>query len=489
MRRPLSLHVWLGFALALATAFPALAGLGAWAAAGSWQAGREAHRQDQAVAVLRTAQLDTRAHRDAVLHGLAALGVEAQLGPTGAEPKIADATDRKVADASNPKGAGATKPESAGASDPTGAGATKPAVTEAMAAKMALAGKPELLTAAFTQGDPKPRLGRYRQIPVATARVGGVLWVPRESAATRWAITLGAGLAALGAALVVVVVLLRRWVLQPLARLAADAERIAGGELDIDPLRTRAREVAQVGDALHGMARGLRDALRSSTAAERERRFMVTAIAHDLRTPLFTLRGSLEALERGVGDAGYLPRAQAKAAHLDRLVSDLFTFSRLEYAREAVAFEEVDVAALARRAAEDAEPIAAARGCALDVHGVESALCVRGDADALLRVLTNLLDNAIRHGHRRVVLGAYRENGAVRLEVADDGPGFAPEDLDHVFEPLFRSDRARPGRTGGTGLGLAIARRLARAHGGDVAAENSPGGGARATLTLPGARP
>jgi signal transduction histidine kinase len=469
MRRPLSLHVWLGFALALAMAVPALAGLAAWAAAGSWQASREAHRRDQAVAVLRTAQLDTPADRDAVLHGLAALGVEAQLGPTGAQTKLAD-VDRKVAD---PKVAGATKPE----------------VTDAMAAKIALAGKPELLTAAFTQGDPKPRLDRYRQIPVATATVGGVLWVPRESSATRWATTLGAGLAALGAALIVVVVLLRRWVLQPLARLAADAERIAGGELEIEPLHTRAREVAQVGDALHGMARGLSDALRTSTAAEHERRFMVTAIAHDLRTPLFTLRGSLEALERGVGDARYLDRAQAKAAHLDRLISDLFTFSRLEYARDAIAFEEVDVGALARRAAEDAEPIAAARGCVLQVDRMESGLAVRGDADALLRVLTNLLDNAIRHGRARVVMGAQRENGAVRLEIADDGPGFAPDDLDHVFEPLFRSDRARAPATGGTGLGLAIARRLARAHGGDIEAANDPAGGARATLTLPEALP
>ena len=155
------------------------------------------------------------------------------------------------------------------------------------------------------------------------------------------------------------------------------------------------------------------------------------------------MRGSLEALERGVGDARYLDRAQAKAAHLDRLVSDLFTFSRLEYARDAIAFEEVDVAALARRAAEDVEPVAAARGCVVQVRAMESGLAVRGDADALLRVLTNLLDNAIRHGRGRVVLGARRENGAVRLEVADDGPGFAADDLDHVFEPLFRSDRAR----------------------------------------------
>jgi len=73
----------------------------------------------------------------------------------------------------------------------------------------------------------------------------------------------------------------------------------------------------------------------------------------------------------------------------------------------------------------------------------------------------------------------------VRVEIADDGPGFAPADLPRVFDPLFRSDRARGGATGGTGLGLAIARRLARAHGGEVEATNDPGGGARATLSLP----
>ena len=454
MRRPLSLHVWLAVALALVIAVPALVGLTAWAAAGWWQAGREADRRDQAVAVLRTAKLDTAEQRDAITHRLAALGVEAQLGPTVADAKAAiDGADKKNA--------------------------------VDMSAKIALANKPVLLTPAFETGAPKARFESYRQSAVAAGQIGGLLWVPRESAATRWAVTLGAGLVALGGALVVILVLLRRWVLQPLARLAADAERIAGGELDVEPLPTRAREVAQVGEALHGMAGGLRDALGSSAAAERERRFMVTAIAHDLRTPLFTLRGSLEALERGIGDGRYLDRAQDKAAHLDRLISDLFAFSRWEYARDAIAFEDVDVSALARRAAETVEPVAAARGCALDVRRPEPGLIVRGDADALLRVLTNLLDNGIRHARGRVVLGAHRENGTIRLEVADDGPGFTPDDLPHVFEPLFRSDRARATATGGTGLGLAIARRLARAHGGDVEAANDPAGGARTAVTLP----
>ena len=96
--------------------------------------------------------------------------------------------------------------------------------------------------------------------------------------------------------------LLQRWVLRPLATLADGAERIAGGELALAPVGTRAREVAQVGDALSGMAAALDGALGTATAAERERRFLLTAIAHDLRTPLFTLRGSLEAIERGIGD-------------------------------------------------------------------------------------------------------------------------------------------------------------------------------------------
>jgi signal transduction histidine kinase len=442
--RTLSLHVWLALALTLAIAVPALAGLAAWGAAGRWQAGREERRESAAVEVLRGARLDTPADRAEIVRRLAALGVEAQLGPTKA---------------------------AAGEPD----------------AKLAVTGKPVVQTAAFGGGsDAKTRLERYRTSTVTLPGLFGELWVPRESAAARLAIALGAGLAALGVVLAVVVLLLRRWVLRPLAHLAADAERIAGGELEVEPPGTRAREVAQVGAALHGMAGGLRDALEDSAAAERERRFMVTAIAHDLRTPLFTLRGSLEALERGIGDAGYLQRAQGKAAHLDRLVSDLFTFSRLEYAREeAIRFEEVDVGSLVVRAAEDVESLALARGCELELRGAPGALVTRGDPDALARVLTNLLDNAIRHGRGRIVVGARRDNGSIRIDVADDGPGFPPDDLPRVFEPLFRSDRARGAATGGTGLGLAIARRLARAHGGDVEAANAPGGGALTTVTLP----
>ena len=133
--------------------------------------------------------------------------------------------------------------------------------------------------------------------------------------------------------------------------------------------------------------------------------------------------------------------------------------------------------------------MAAARGCVLEVRGAESGLAVRGDADALLRVLTNLLDNAIRHGRGRVVLGAHARTAPCASRSSTTGPASRPTTSTTSSSPSSAPTARALRPPGGTGLGLAIARRLARAHGGDIEAANDPGGGARATLTLPAARP
>jgi signal transduction histidine kinase len=433
MRRTLSLRTWLALALALVAGVPALSFAGAWAAAGRWQAAREQARHDRAVALLRAAPVDTETQRARLAAALSRAGVEAdvRVGPFGA----ADPYAAKRAIVSAPE-----------------------ITTRGLAdVKVALKGKQQL-----ERG--------YRAEDVELDGVRGTLFVRRESAAVRILTGAAAGAVALGLVLALAVTLLRRWVLRPLAQLAADADRVAGGELAIAPVATRAREVAQVGDALQGMAGGLAGALGAQAAADRERRFLLSALAHDLRTPLFILRGSLEAAERGLGD-GHLDRAQAKAAHLDRLIGELFAFSRAEYAGGGD--ELVDVAALARQAAEAAGARADAPGPAL----------VRGDPVALQRILTNLdVDNAVRHGGGDVEVGVRNGDGRVRVEVADGGPGFP--DPERAFEPLFRDAGA-----GGAGLGLAIARRLARAYGGDVTAADRAGGGAVVTLALHAAAP
>jgi signal transduction histidine kinase len=434
----LSLRTWLTLGLVLAIAATAAAGAGAWVAAGAWQASRESARRADALAAIERTSLTDAASRRALADRLGRLGVEADLTPAFVKELTPEAT--------------------------------KSAILEASVRTPGLA-------AILDGADGKLRLTRdYTISSVELPEVGGQIYVRHASIAARWAIAAGAAAVALAAVLALAVSLLARWVLRPLARLAADAERIAGGELAVAPVATRAREVAQVGGALGGMAGALDTALGASAAAERDRRFLVTAMAHDLRTPLFTLRGSLEAIQHGIGDEGaLLARAQAKASHLDRLVGDLFTFSRAEYARDGLRSEPVDLAEIARRAADTVDP----GDLRLDV-AANGPVRLDGDPVALQRVLTNLLDNALRHARTRVEL---RVHGR-RVEVADDGPGFAPEDLPHVFDPLFRGDRSRAARTGGAGLGLAIARRLVRAHGGEVEAANRAEGGARVTVRL-----
>ncbi len=449
----LSLRTWLALGLVLATAVPLAAGAGAWVAAGQLQAGREQARSKAAVAAVAAGSVETAAQRKALRERLGRLGVEAQLAPGFEKPSVFNTT--KPIDV-------ATSPDFA---------------DKAKEAKLA-AVKRQLTTPglnAFMQApDAKSRVdAEFATVSVEGPAVSGTLFVRRESATARWAIALGVAALGLAAALALAVTFLSRWVLRPLASLASDADRIAGGELTATPAPTRAREVAQVGDALHGMAGALGEALGTSAAAEEERRFLISAIAHDLRTPLFTLRGSLEAIEHGLGGEDALGRAQRKADHLDRLVGDLFAFARADYSH---AGERLDLAEVARGAAEAVDP----RGKTV-VVAAGDPVYAHGDPVALQRAITNLVENAVRHARTRVQVTV--QPG--RIEVSDDGPGFAPADLEHVFEPLFRGDRARSAATGGAGLGLAIARRLARAHDGEVEAANAPAGGALVTLRLP----
>jgi signal transduction histidine kinase len=448
--RGLPLGISLALAFALAITVPGLVAGATWLAVGARQHAAIDARIAKATALLsqNARRMGDPLVRERVLDRLARLEVEADL------MSAAPALDPGVA----------AKPDDLPIEVVKKAGA--PVITKQLAATLSVP-------------DGKQRVNsRYKQHTVLAGPVAGTLFVAGPSTAVRVAATTGAGLLALALALIAGVVLLRRWVVRPLAQLAANAERIAGGDLDVAPVRTRAREVAEVGAALRGMAEGLRGALVERDAAEQQRRFLISSVAHDLRTPLFTLRGSLEAIEHGIGNGDQLRRAQDKATLLDRLVGDLFAFSRLEYAEPRLELEMLDAGELARDAADTVDP-----RIVVEVLSVTPA--VLGDRAALLRVLVNLLDNAMRHATSTARLRVAAEGDDVVFAVEDDGPGIAEADLRQVFDPLFRGDRTRNSATGGAGLGLAIVERLTHAHGGSVRAENRPEGGACFVVRIP----
>jgi signal transduction histidine kinase len=293
------------------------------------------------------------------------------------------------------------------------------------------------------------------------------------------------GLAALLLILAGIAWLVGRAVLSPLAAIAAGARAIAAGDPAPRLPGSPVREVAEAAAAFTAMGAALRRAAEREAALDGERRLFVGAVAHDLRTPLFALRGYLELLERGAAEpparlARYLANSRELAATLERLIADLFAYARVELLEEAPRREPLDLATALRDIVDGHRPRAETRGVALVLEGAATPCPVAADRHLLARAVGNLLDNALRHTPPGGAVTVRWEcsGGGAAFEVADTGPGIAAADLPHLFTPLYRGEASRNRRTGGIGLGLTIARRILLAHGGDLAATNGPRGGA-----------
>jgi two-component system sensor histidine kinase BaeS len=266
----------------------------------------------------------------------------------------------------------------------------------------------------------------------------------------------------------------------PLRQMTDVAQRMARGDWS-GRVHTGAQdEVGRLAAAFNTMAADLE-------SADRERRALLASVSHELRTPLAGLIAVLENLADGVvpADERHLDEAVAQAERLGRLVGDLMELSRLEAGVTTLAWEEVGLNGLVDACAVDVA--AAGREGPVD-NAVPADLVVRADPLRLRQLVSNVLDNALRHGSGKaaVRVTAARTVEGWWLEVADDGPGVPPPDRERVF------DRYRTGSDagGGTGLGLAVARWVAQLHGGglrfvDPGPGSPPGGGAAVRLTVP----
>ncbi len=265
-----------------------------------------------------------------------------------------------------------------------------------------------------------------------------------------------------------------------LASLAQAVKAFQRGELD-------RRLVARGGDELGALGRSFNEMAAGIQAGLAERRDMVANISHDLRSPLSSIRGNLETLLLKDGQLepgarrGFLEAALRNIDGFQKLVEELFELARLESGQARPRLESFHPGELAQDVVLKLRPQAEAAGVRLAVELPAELPLVRGELGLIERLLTNLIENALRFtpagGSVRVSLAA--EGGGTRVSVADTGSGIAPEDLPHVFERFYRADRSRDRSAGGAGLGLAIARQIAELHGSRLEVESSPGRGSR----------
>lgn len=288
---------------------------------------------------------------------------------------------------------------------------------------------------------------------------------------------------------------MRRLLLNPLEKMSSAAGRIAAGEWEARLPSSRIAEIAEVRDGFEAMVNGLRQAYRKQAESEEERRFVIAAVAHDLRTPLFALRGYLDGLDQGIAEspekrAKYLAVCKEKSAQLDRLVEDLFTFTKMEYVETKLSVTKVDLAFILRKSIDSLRPLARQKRISMTSQAADGCI-LRGDPHLLERAVNNLLDNAVRHAPSdgEVIVRCEIDDDKIKFAIRDTGPGFSSEELQRAFEPLYRGEASRSRSTGGSGLGLTIAQRIVRRHGGELTAGNHPEGGALLTGWIPATAP
>lgn len=236
---------------------------------------------------------------------------------------------------------------------------------------------------------------------------------------------------------------------------------------------------------------------------ERQQREFVANVSHELRTPLTSISGYVETLldhEQSLTPLArvFLETILKNAGRMTRLTDDLLLMARVENSEQALR----QLAVPARDLVDDA--VRAVRGMLTETERAElevgevTAGAVIADPDAVVQVLSNLMENGIKYGRRRggerahVIVEARALNEGrpmVEFQVSDDGPGIASEHLQRIFERFYRVDKARSRESGGTGLGLAIARHLVERSGGTIRAESELNRGSRFLFTLPAASP
>ena len=265
--------------------------------------------------------------------------------------------------------------------------------------------------------------------------------------------------------LVVALYATARSITRPLSALARAADSVGRD--------ARPEKLPEVG------ARELRDAARAfNTMQDRLRRYLdsrsrvLAAMSHDLKTPLTRLRLQVETLD----DPTLQARMVKELTEMELMVREaLALFRGLDDGEPAVPVEMNELlAGVVQQFAE--------MGAAVTLSG-RAAAPFTGKAQALKRLLTNLISNAINFGSRATVL--VEDNGELAVRVRDQGPGIPAGELERVFEPFYRLEPSRNRDGGGTGLGLTIARDIAQAHGGTLVVTNLPGGGLEAALRLP----
>ncbi|WP_409344567.1 ATP-binding protein [Paenibacillus sp. MBLB4367] len=297
--------------------------------------------------------------------------------------------------------------------------------------------------------------------------------------------------------LVVANVLLYRWitrsVVKPLNVLRSSAERIEEGNLQFKLDLHSKDEIGQLNDAFERMRQRLQDSVNLRLQYEENRKELISNISHDLRTPITNIKGYIEGIRDGVADTPekmetYVNIIYAKAVDMDKLVDELFLYSKLDLKQEPFTMDHVDIVAFLDDFIDELRYDLVEKGAT--IHWNREALGsteVVADLEKIKRTMLNIIENAVKYSNKpdkHIAISLQADSEWVTVEIRDNGMGIPSEAVPHIFERFYRAELSRNSSTGGSGLGLAIARQIIEAHGGSIWAKSEQGTGTSLFFTL-----
>ena len=279
---------------------------------------------------------------------------------------------------------------------------------------------------------------------------------------------------------------------QSLRELVKAARRMSAGDRNTRVPVESDDEVGELAVAFNDMAERLESSFARERGLEQARKELTSAVSHDLRTPLASIRAIVESINDGVVTdpetvSQYMRTTLTEVENLSQLVNDLFEISQMDAGVLEIQMEAASLQDLISDTLESMSAQAATHD--LNLHGSvdEELVPVVMDSRRVQRVLYNLVQNAIRHtpADGTIYIRAHDRGTEVQVEVTDTGEGIPEQELQRLFERSYRTDRSRSRVSGGTGLGLSIARGIVEAHGGRIWAESVAGKGSTFSFTLP----
>lgn len=269
-----------------------------------------------------------------------------------------------------------------------------------------------------------------------------------------------------------------------IGRISDAVRNISEGDLNTMVEVVGDDEFSSMAENLNKMVEDIRRLMDKEREAERTKNELITNVAHDLRTPLTSIIGYLELLSGNTPplppeiQKKYIDIAYGKSKRLEKLIEDLFGFTKLNYGKISMRVAKVDIIKLLGQLLEESYPNFSSKNLSYELQSNVPAKVITADGNLLARLFDNLINNAIKYGAegKRVLVKVHALAETVQVSVTNYGYVIPAEELPMIFDKFYRVEQSRSSHTGGTGLGLAIVKNIVDMHGGDITVKSDLNG-------------